>query len=259
MDKDFLDDFMPSESEAPEPTVEAIAEPEAQPEPAPVRDEKGRFAPKGETPLETAESVEPTDKPLEKDEFQGLKNERQRRQAAEKLAEEREQRLQALEQQLQSLQAPKEPPAPPPSLWDDDEGRLAHERQQTLAQADALSRINASEMAARDRYPDFQEMFDTFNEMAASNPSIVQQAMADPHPWGKAYTIAKNHKAMQELAAVDLSDLEAKIEARVREKLAAEQPAPQPVTIPTSLADAQSSRSAGQGVAPMTLQDILGR
>lgn len=258
MDKDFLDDFMPSESEAPEPTVEAVAEPEPQPEPAPVRDEKGRFAPKGETPQETAESVEPTDKPLDQDEFQGIKNERKRRQEAERLAQERDARIQALEQQLQSLQTPQEPAAPPPTIWEDEQGWQQHLQQQVLQQADQLSRINASEMAARAQHTDFQEMFDLFNEMAAQNPSIVKQAMADPHPWGKAYQIAQNHKSMQELGAVSVADLEAKIEARLREEMAAKQPAPTPA-IPTSLADAQSSRVAGQGVQPMTLQDILGR
>lgn len=251
MDKDFLDDFMPSESEAPEPTVEAVAEPERQPDPAPVRDDKGRFAPKGETPQpEVAESVEPTDKPLDKDEFQGLKNERKRRQEAEE-------RLQALEKQLQELQAPKEPPAPPPSLWEDEQGWQQHLQSQVLRQADQLSRINASEMAARAQHADFGEMFDLFNEMAAQNPSVVQQAMADPHPWGAAYKIAKNYKSMQDMGAVDVSDLEAKIEARLREELAVKQPAPTPA-IPSSLADAQSSRMAGQGVPTLTLDDIVG-
>lgn len=258
MDKDFLDDFMPSESEAGEPETQETAEPvvtEAEPEKAPVRDEKGRFAPKGETPEpEAPESVEPTDKPLEKDEFQGLKNERKRRQEAE-------QRLEALERQLQELQRqPQEPPAPPPSLWDDEDGWQRNLQQQVLTQADKLSRINASEMAARVKYDDFDDMFAKFNEMAAQNPAIVQQTMdsSGTPSWLKAYDIAKKAARVEELGAVDLNDLEAKIEARIREEMAAKQPAPQPA-IPSSLADAQSSRQAGQGVPTMTLEDILGR
>lgn len=255
MDKDFLDDFMPSESEAPE-AVETAEAVEPQPEPAPVRDEKGRFAPKGETPEpETVqESVEPTDKPLDKDEFQGLKNERKRRQEAEE-------RLQALEKQLQQLQAkPQEPPAPPPSLWDDEDQRFAYERQQVLSQADRLSRINASEMAARVKYDDFDAMFDKFNEMAAQNPAVVQQTLdtSGTPSWLKAYDIAKKAARIEELGAVDLTDLETRLREQIKAEMAAQAPAPAPA-IPSSLADAQSSRSAGQGVAPMTLKDILGR
>lgn len=252
MDKDFLDDLIPAQDAAEAPVVEAAPEPAPEPETGsdgPQRDDKGRFAAKGVEP--ETDAVPPTDK-LPKEDYKAIREEREKRQAAER-------RLEALEQQFQQLQAPKETPAPPPTIWEDEQGWQQHLQQQVLQQADQLSRINASEMAARAQHQDFQEMFDTFNEMAAQNPSIVQQAMADPHPWGKAYQIAKNAKAMQELAAVDLTDLEAKIEARLREKLAAEAPAPAPVAIPSSLADAQSARTAGQGVAPLSLDDILGR
>lgn len=251
MDKDFLDDFIPAQDAAEAPEAEAAPEPTPEPEPAsegPQRDDKGRFAAKGVEP--ETDTVPPTDK-LPKEDYKAIREEREKRQAAER-------RLEALEQQLQSLQTPQEPAAPPPTIWEDEQGWQQHLQQQVLQQADQLSRINASEMAARAQHTDFQEMFDLFNEMAAQNPSIVKQAMADPHPWGKAYQIAQNHKSMQELGAVSVADLEAKIEARLREEMAAKQPAPPPA-IPTSLADAQSSRVAGQGVQPMTLQDILGR
>ncbi|MEO1908790.1 MAG: hypothetical protein ABGX08_17385 [Citromicrobium sp.] len=251
---DFLDG---SETEA-EPQIEATPEPEAeQPKDDRPRDENGRFAPKtGVEPEPEAEQAEepevpPTKDKLPQEEFAGLKDERRKRQEAE-------QRLEALEKQLQQLQAPKDPPPPPPSMWEDEEGWQRHLQTQIMQQADQLSRINASEMAARSQHEDFQSMFDLFNQLAVENPSIVQQAMADPHPWGKAYSIAKNHARMQELNAVDLGDLEAKLREQIKVEMEAQKPA-QP-ELPQSLAGAQSARNTtNQPFTPPSLDDILRR
>jgi hypothetical protein len=103
-------------------------------------------------------------------------------------------------------------------------------------------------------------MYDLFNTMASQNPAVVQQAMADPHPWGKAYEIAKNHKTMTELGAVDLADLEAKM----REKIMAEMqqgqtPVPQ-ATVPPSLTGERNvgTRSGPAWGGPKSLDQLLG-
>lgn len=171
-----LDQLLNSEPET-EPVQEVAERP---------RDEHGRFAAK-ETGVEpqpepVVEAVPPTDQ-LPQETFKGLKEEREKRQTLERELETLKQQINQFQQQTQ------EPPAPPPSLWEDEQGWQQHLQRQVLAQADQLSRINASEMAARAQNPDFQEMYDLFNQMAAQNPSVVQQAMADPHPWGKAYQI----------------------------------------------------------------------
>jgi hypothetical protein len=227
-----------------------VAEPEAE-APAAVRDEKGRFAPKGVEPQETAEPVPPTE-PVDKlpqADYAALKDERRKRQEAEA-------RFQALEQQLQSLQ--QEPPAPPPSIWEDEQGWQQHFGSQVAQQAALNAKLDKSEMLARQNNADFDEMKARFLEMAQDNPAIVQQALSDPHPWAKAYTVAKNAAKMDELGAVDVADLEAKIEARIRAEMQAQPAAP--VAIPTSLADAGTART-GTPAAPtrLTLQDILGR
>lgn len=221
----------------------------------PVRDEHGRFAAKTgvETPAdpvaETQDAVPPTDK-LPKEDYKAIREEREKRQTLEK-------QLEALQTQIQQLQQPKEPPAPPPSLWEDEQGWQMHLQQQVLQQADQLSRINASEMAARAQHADFQEMFDLFNSMAGQNPNVVQQAMADPHPWGKAYQIAKSYKSMQELGAVDVNDLREKLKAELLSELQ-QGSAPVP-TAPPSLTGERSvaSRSGPAWAGPKPLSELL--
>lgn len=218
------------------------------------RDEHGRFAAK-ETGVQAEpqgeEPVPPTDQ-LPPETFKAVKEEREKRQNLER-------ELEALKNQFQQLQ--QEPPAPPPSLWEDEQGWQQHLQQQVLAQADQLSRINASEMAARAQYPDFQEHFDLFNQMAAQNPQLVQQAMADPHPWAKAYQIAQSHKTMQELGAVSVSDLEAKIREKVMAELQQGQTPVPPQNLPPSLSGERSiaSRGGPQWTGPKPLSELLGR
>lgn len=238
-----------------EPTV-AEAAPETVEETGTPRDEHGRFAAK-ETGVQAEpqgeETVPPTDQ-LPPETFKAVKEEREKRQNLER-------ELEALKSQFQQLQQPQEPPAPPPSIWEDETAAFQHLQQQVLAQTDQLSRINASEMAARSQFPDFQEKFDLFNQMAAQNPQLVQQAMSDPHPWAKAYQIAQSHKTMQELGAVDVSDLEAKIREKVMAEMQQGQtPVPQQ-NLPPSISGVTSvaTRGGPQWAGPKSLQEMLGR
>ena len=68
-----------------------------------------------------------------------------------------------------------------------------------------------SEMMVRQANPDFEDVKAEFLALAQQNPDLTRQALADPHPWSKAYQIAKNHKTMTELGATDLDTLKAKL------------------------------------------------
>lgn len=247
-----LDDILNGEAPVEQPVEAAPAEAVERP-----RDEHGRFAPKGDEPAPaTVQPAEPGASPAPKEALQpedhpALIGERRRRQEAE---QEREQ----LRQQLAALQ---QPPQPAPSIWDDEQGAMDHFGNQVtgqaVTQAVRLSQINTSEMLARQAYPDFQEKFDLFNELAKESPAIVQQALSDPHPWNKAYQIAKNHKTMQELGATDIDALTAKIREQLQaEAVASLQPAA--VVPPTLSAERNAGpRSGPAWSGPAPLSDIL--
>ena len=235
---DFLDDVMNEASvEAPVATPEPAAE-------ATVRDDKGRFAPKGET--ESA-SPAPVDEPVF--EHAAVVGERKRRQEAEE-------RARNLEMQLQSLQQAE--PEPIPSIWDDDQAALTHWQKQTLVQAGNQNHLITSELLSSQAHDDFDDMQAKFREMIQVNPALADQAMQSRHPWEAAYKIAKNAASAAELGATNVDELRAKI----REELMAEiqaQPAAVQASLPTSLADAQSASVSNAQPASMTLKDILGR
>lgn len=241
---DDLEDFLAS----PEPTEPEAAQPETIGQP---RDETGKFAPKetGVEPQETADPVPPTDK-LPKEDYKAIREEREKRQAAES-------RAAALEAQLQSYQQPKEPAAPPPSVWEDEQAYGGHIVSTAVQQATFNAKLDMSEMMTRQANADFEDMKAKFLGMAAQNPSLQQQALDDPHPWNKAYNIAKNAAKMEALGAVDVSELEAKIRAELEAKYAA-QPQAQ-VTLPTSLAGAQSARGSAAQPTNFSFDDIFRR
>lgn len=240
-----LDDILNDEP------IEAVeqAEPEPQPEPEPVeqpRDETGRFVPKGETSASPAPVTEP-----ELD-HKAIVAERRRRQEAEE-------RARALEAQLQAVQ---NPPAPAPSLWEDEQGWQQHFGSQVVSTAVQQATLNAkldmSEMMVRQANPDFEEAKAEFLALAQDNPQLVQQALADPHPWNKAYQIAKTHRTMREVGATDVETLKAKL----REELMAEMQAQAPVrsSLPPSLTTERNvgSRTGPAWNGPRPLSDLLG-
>lgn len=243
---DDLDSFL--DTGTPEPITEDAPQPETIGQP---RDDGGRFAPKetGVEPQETAEQVPPTTDKLPQEEYKATKAEREKRQAAEA-------RAASLEAQLQSLQQPKEAP---PSIWDDDQAALAHTRDDAVSiavqQATFNARLDMSEMMTRQANADFEDMKAKFLSMADMNPAIRQQALADPHPWNKAYQIAKNAAKMEALGAVDVSELEAKLREQIRAEMA-QQPA---ANLPTSLAGVQSARTSSVTPAAFSFDDIFRR
>lgn len=207
------------------------------------RDEQGRFAAK----TGVDDTVPPTDK-LPQEDYKAIREEREKRQSLER-------ELAELRQQFTQQQ---EPPAPAPSVWEDETAWGGQLVNTAVQQATQNARLDMSEMMVRQANEDFEEVKAQFLDMAKENPSLAQQALADPHPWDKAYKMAKNHSRMQELGAVNVADLEAKIEARLREEMAAGTPANTQPAIPRSLAGDQSSRASAQApVQSLTLQDIL--
>lgn len=215
------------------------------------RDESGRFAKKEtgvEQPQEIADPVPPTGDKLPPETFKGLKEEREKRQNLER-------EIETLKQQLSTPQ-PQQAPAPIPSIWEDEDGFRQNLVTTAVQSASFNSKLEMSEMLVRQANPDFDEVKAEFLALADQNPTLAQQALADPHPWNKAYQIAKNHRAMQELGATNVAELEAKLREQIKAELAA-QPA-QPQALPNSLADSQSSRvSSGAAPQMLSLSDIL--
>lgn len=216
------------------------------------RDEHGRFLPK-ETGVEQAqepETVPPTA------ETNGLPQEVY---APLKAVRDENKELKA---RLAALEAtPPAPPPPIPSVFEDEEGFQQGFGSQVVQQAVGAATLNArldmSEMLARQAHEaDFDEMKASFLELAQAHPELADQARADPHPWAKAYTIAKNHLAMKELGATDVAALEAKLREKIMAEMAS---APVSQSVPLTLSNEQNvgSRTGPAWTGPKSLSDML--
>lgn len=212
------------------------------------RDERGRFAAKGED-----EGAPPAP---EDNKAKGLEAataaERRKRQEVE--AE-----LAAIRAELE---AAKTPPPPAPDLWENPEGWQQHFGGQVVSQAvEQASRnatLNMSEMLARQKHDDFDDVKGEFLALAEANPQLVQQALSDPHPWAKAYQIAKNHKTMSELGATDLDSVKAKLREEIMAEMAASA-IPNSGGIPPTLANERNvgNRSGPAWAGPKSLDELL--
>ncbi len=213
------------------------------------RDEHGRFAPKG-----VEESAPPAPDKLPQDVYEPLKAVRdENKQLKEKLAD--------FEARLNQQQ---NPPAPPPDMFEAPEDWQQHFGGQVvntaIQQATLNSQLQISEMLNRRDNADFDDMKAVFLELAEQNPSLRQEALADPDPWSKAYKIAKTHKTMQELGATDVQSLEAKIREKVLAEMQQQVP---PVTrqgLPPTLAAEQNvgGRTGPAWSGPKPLSELLG-
>lgn len=248
-----IDDILNGEpTDAPEePVTEQQPEPQAEVVEERPRDEHGRFVAK-ETGVEQAaepEPVPPTADGLPPEVYAPLK-------AVRDENKELKARLAALEAK------PPEPPAPIPSVFEDEEGFTqglgSRVVQEAVGAATLNARLDMSEMLARQAHADdFEEMKATFLELANSHPELAEQARADPHPWQKAYTIAKNHVAMKELGAVDVAALEAKLREKIMAEMAS---APRPQSqLPPTLSNEQNvgARTGPAWAGPKTLSELL--
>lgn len=237
-----------------------VETPEGEQDAGQPRDEHGRFAPKGET-----EGEPPA--PVEKPAFDGAAtiDERRKRQEAQQERDALRAELEALKQQFQANQQPKEPPAPPPSIWEDEQGWQQNFGGQVVQEAVTAATFNArldmSEMMTRQANEDFEEVKAEFLALAEKNPTLREQALSDPHPWNKAYQIAKNHRAMQELGATNVADLEAKLREKIMAEMQQQAPlAPARPGLPPTLATERNvgSRAGPAWSGPTPLSDLLG-
>ena len=248
---DELDNILNGDEQQPV-AVEPQPEPEAQPEPAEQpRAPDGTFAPKGNNdgampaPEDEAKQVP----------IGSYKAEKEKRQALEA-------QIEQLRREMEAARQPAQPAEPPPSIWEDDQAALGHWQNQAVTtavqQATFNARLDMSEMLARQANPDFDEMKAEFVRMMQQNPALQQQALSDPHPWNKAYHIAKNARTMQELGATNIDELKARLMEQIKAEQAQQAPAPA-ITLPQSLADAQSARGTNTpALKPLSLDDILG-
>jgi len=225
---DILDQALNEEVVAPEGTEAVVTE---QVEAEKPRDEQGRFT-KSEPPSPTNQ--------LPTEEYKALREEREKRQA--------------LEAQLAALKAEQQPL---PSVFEDEvawQNQFGQHVVRTAVQEASLnSRLDMSEMMVAQAFPDFEDVKAEFLEMAKENPALAQQAMADRHPWNKAYQMAKNARAARELGATDIDSLTAKIREQVMQEMAAKAPA-----LPNTLATSQNARGSTGAVVVDPIDRIFG-
>lgn len=216
------------------------------------RDEKGRFAPKGETPAPEPESASPAPAEPQLD-HPALIGERRRRQEAED-------RLRALEEQLTRQPQQAEQPQGPPDRWEDPDGydqwlvsQAANRAREEAREAYLVERIQVAAEEMKAQLPDYAEKIGVFQQMAAINPALGEEMRRAQNPAKYAYDVGK-----MQIEISQYGGIEKLIEARVA---AATQPAPQAAPVPTTLADEQSARggSAVTGVHVPTLDEILKR
>lgn len=218
------------------------------------RNDEGKFTPKGNDDGAMPAPNESKTVPIG-----SYQAEKQKRQEWESRYN---QDIETLRKELESLKAPKEPPAPPPSIWEDEQGTFQHYGQQftqtAVEQAAYVARLQTSELLMSQADPEFEAAKQDVFQFVGSNPAINAEVQKSPHPWQTAFKAFKNHQAMQQLGATDLSEIEAKMREKIMAELQAQPPA-QP-NIPRSLADAQSARASAQSAPgnPLSLQDILG-
>jgi hypothetical protein len=236
-----IDDLL--NDEEPEVTEQTEAETPPEVNDNHVRDEKGRFAAKG-----VEEGAPPAPDKLPQEEYKALKAEREKRQSLET-------RLAEMQSQLERMQ---NPPAPAPDMFEAPEDWQQHFGGQVVTTAVQQATLNAkldmSEMMMRQQQPDFEEMKEAFLTLMSENPQLQQQALSDPHPWNKAYQIAKNHRTMQDLGATSIDDLKAKLLEQLKQE---QQSAP---SAPVSLTNERNvgSRSGPAWSGPKPLSELLG-
>jgi hypothetical protein len=264
---DFLKDEQPSEAnETPvtEPNPEAAtAEPVAEEPKGPSRDEKGRFAPK-ETGVEPAQQdpVPPTEpvNQLPPHEYAALKDERRKRQEAEARAAAIEAHYAQLARQ-QQVQAPQQPAV---DFWDDPQAfmdsrmaQLGETMLQQWEQRQQAQRLDASEQAARAKYPDYDEAFVAFEQAVQANPRLAFELAQQSDPGEFAYSKGKAALAIQSVGSLDA--LKAQIRAELEaEAKAAFNPAPKPVLPSTTAGDTSvGARSGPAWAGPAPIGDIL--
>jgi hypothetical protein len=125
----------------------------------------------------------------------------------------------------------------------------------SLQQQMVNERFNTSEMLARDKFADLDDVVAVFTEEARKNPALAAQMNAHPHPWKFAYDEGKRMKFAAEIGN-DPVAYRAKVEAEIRASLQ-QSAAPAAPQIPQSLAGARSAGARGTTFTGPTPIDAL--
>ena len=259
-----LDDIL--NGNEPEETNSQQEETSSQP-----RDEHGRFAPKEsgeEQPREQQPPAQEGPPPSEQEQSHipvaALKDERQKRQEAEQRLQQYEEYFRQLQQAGQSQQQEELPdPVSDPyayAQWLSNavSQQVMQQVQQTGNQYMGMTRAQVSEMMARSRHDDYDQMLGVFAEAINENPFLAQQAAQHPDPATFAYNAAKQWQQAKQFGSQAPVTRE-QIEAEMRQKIMAELNMPKP-QVPTTLASEQSKGSRGgpEWSGPPSLKEILG-
>lgn len=141
-----------------------------------------------------------------------LKAEREKRQRFEREKQELERRIAEAEKQNE----------PKPEIWDDPDGFVT-QRVQALEQQFNGRLYGALEAAARETYPDYDEVFATVEEEARNNPAIKHEVFSSPNPAVAAYKLGKRLQEFKQMQ--DPEAYKAKIKAELMAEIKAEQEA----------------------------------
>lgn len=239
------------EAEAPPAAPEVVAEPKAEPveteaqKAQRVRDEAGRFA-KDEV---KAEPKQPELTEKERGFLAAAEAERKKRQDLERRLAEYEKKQ-------------PEQPAEKKSFWDDPEGHLKKDREETRQEV-LHAKLQLTEQMAREKYKDFDPVIEVFAEQLHQTPGLHAQWLASPNPAEFAYKVGKHAKDLREAGSIDA--LRERIEKETRVKLEAEFKARQEeldkqrAALPGSLSDVRGGVAQNKTVftGPPSLDDIL--
>lgn len=221
--------------------------------------EEAKAPPKAEEkPKEDVKAASPTQEemtPKEKAAFTKAADETRKRQALELKIKEMEARAAA-------------PPAPtegPKPFWEDPEGHFARLRNENRQMA-INTRLQTSEMIARQRHEDFDEKIAIFQALVEANPGLIQPLLQSIDPAEHAYKLAANHKAVTDAGGVDKliekarAEERVKVAAELKEKAdkAAAEAARERAALPGSLSDTKgTSGTKAVWAGPTSLEDIL--
>lgn len=244
-----LDDILGEE----QPT-EAAPQPETI---GPKRDEQGRFASK-EPGDQAAEAPQPEAPPASEQSapenvpFAALKDERAKRQELERRLQEYE----AFFEQARNAQA--QPQAVDPEA--DPIAYVTAQVQQALLpqvqQQQLQTRVEVTEVLARQKWADYDEKVELFKEEAVKNPFLVREVMQAANPAEYAYNVASQIAQARQYGGQ--TPTREQIEAELREKIMAEIGMPQRQA-PLSTANERSVAGRGGPAwsGPTPLDDIL--
>jgi hypothetical protein len=117
-------------------------------------------------------------------------------------------------------------------------------------------RFNMSEMVARGKYADLDDVVETFKQACQTNPALGMALQQSANPYEYAYREGKRLQLLKEVGD-DPAAYRAKVEAEIRAQLQPQTPAG--MTLPASLAGARSAatRSAPAFTGPTPLGSVF--